>query len=381
MAGSGVEVSWAALERAANRGHGEQLWVRFRTPGGDGAADLEAAVGAANDARPGTDEEDDVFGEGVSTCDDGAVVLVSRLGSPDGLRGWLGDVARTLEDRGREGALLPAPEARLPDWLAADPGLGPQLGAFVAYSVDRVAADDEAARGAWLVAPDVTQEITRSGARWGAFEGSRTFLTVNAFTVELVEQDVSDGLRAGVERFGLAEVAHLRASPRRLSTTGLAPHGLRVSVLWDDELGWAERVAVLREQVVTLPGATDLAFVRHTGPVSPSWGSFASGGPRPPGIRPGQAESARHLHHEYVPDAHGIQVLTDAHLARARDLSSWQVTSLAGGRHLVEAADLAPWFAGDDVDPEVLAAARDDFGDMVLTKEVVKANPPAWKRR
>ena len=71
-----------------------------------------------------------------------------------------------------------------------------------------------------------------------------------------------------------------------------------------------------------------------------------------------------------------MQVLTDQHLTNARDLSGWDVESLRGGRHLVRAKDLSPWYATPEPDPDVLARARRDFGDMILTTETIKRNPP-----
>jgi len=85
---------------------------------------------------------------------------------------------------------------------------------------------------------------------------------------------------------------------------------------------------------------------------------------------------SRPLMSSFVPDVNGIQVLTDAHLARANDLSAWSITSLNAGRHLVEAKDLAAWYANPEPDPRLLEQARADFGNMILTPEaIVEHNP------
>jgi hypothetical protein len=76
--------------------------------------------------------------------------------------------------------------------------------------------------------------------------------------------------------------------------------------------------------------------------------------------------------------AHGIQVLRSRHLDRARDLSEWAVTPLGHDRHLVEATDLDSWFAHETPDPDLLTKARHDFGAMILTEEIARANPPPW---
>lgn len=63
--------------------------------------------------------------------------------------------------------------------------------------------------------------------------------------------------------------------------------------------------------------------------------------------------------------------MTDAHLARATDLSAWSLEALGGGWHLLRAKDLAPWLTGQQVHPDVLARARADLGDMVMTRAIL----------
>jgi hypothetical protein len=47
-------------------------------------------------------------------------------------------------------------------------------------------------------------------------------------------------------------------------------------------------------------------------------------------------------------------ILTDTHLGNANDLSDWVIEPLGGGRHLVQAKDLKPWYANIDPDPDTL---------------------------
>jgi hypothetical protein len=64
------------------------------------------------------------------------------------------------------------------------------------------------------------------------------------------------------------------------------------------------------------------------------------------------------------------------HLANVHDLSRWTITDLGHGRHLVEHPDLAAWYANPYPEPDVVDQARRDFGSMILTKEIIRANPP-----
>jgi hypothetical protein len=92
----------------------------------------------------------------------------------------------------------------------------------------------------------------------------------------------------------------------------------------------------------------------------------------------------RHLAASFVPDAFGIQLLTDHHLDRALDLTDWTVEEVAPDRYLVRARDLAAWFAVSDSEevrferfpaPALLDQARADFGPMILTREAAAAHP------
>lgn len=47
----------------------------------------------------------------------------------------------------------------------------------------------------------------------------------------------------------------------------------------------------------------------------------------------------KHLNAQYIPDAHGLPLLTDAHLGHANDLSDWIIEPLGEGKHLVQAKD------------------------------------------
>ncbi|MGV8849341.1 MAG: hypothetical protein ACOH16_07325 [Propionibacteriaceae bacterium] len=68
----------------------------------------------------------------------------------------------------------------------------------------------------------------------------------------------------------------------------------------------------------------------------------------------------------------GIQLITGTHLARAHDLSDWQVTQVSPDRYLVDAADLEPWFTGERTDPDVYAKAEHAFGRMLVTSETAE---------
>jgi hypothetical protein len=158
-----------------------------------------------------------------------------------------------------------------------------------------------------------------------------------------------------------------------LGTLGRACYGVM-----DDTVSWQDRLAQVTQAMVAFPGDTDQAFIQHSH-VYPHWSDLSTGRPLLPYVDETQIHYNRHLYARYIPGAHGLQILTDAHLANANDLSDWIIEPLGGGKHLVQAKDLEPWYATVDPDPETLAKARADFGGMILTPEIIAANPPPWR--
>ena len=143
----------------------------------------------------------------------------------------------------------------------------------------------------------------------------------------------------------------------------------------DDAATWQDRLEQVTRAMVAFPQDTDLAFVQYSNAYG-GWTQLDTARPPLPHVSEGQIRYNRHLNSRFIPDAHGLQLLTDAHLGRANDLSDWIIEPLGAGRHLVQAKDLQPWYATIDPDPETLAKGRADFGKMILTLETIKNNPP-----
>ena len=98
----------------------------------------------------------------------------------------------------------------------------------------------------------------------------------------------------------------------------------------------------------------------------------------------------KHLEPDYVFDAGVAQVLTTSQLAKTTlPPDRWTVTDLGADRHLVTANNPDPWLHPDPhyvhpnydlppdwSDPEVLAAARADFGPAIMTVDTLRQHPP-----
>jgi hypothetical protein len=146
----------------------------------------------------------------------------------------------------------------------------------------------------------------------------------------------------------------------------------------DDTASWRDRLEQVTAAMVAFPEDTDLAFVQYSGAYTIDWSDLATGRPALPYVLESGIRYNRHLNSKNIPDAHGLQFLTDTHLGHATNLSDWVIEPLGGGRHLVQAKDSEPWYANIDPDPQTLAQASADFGKMMLTPETIADNPLPW---
>lgn len=381
MPETGVEVVWGALNKAWRKAEYEELWVQFRPRGSKDVLDaVEAAVQIADQVVEDAGWGEDVHTTGgVSDSDAGPVVLLRRAGHEPGLRSWLGAFAHHLESLGKSGKVTAPPEAYLPDWLNGVIELPRQLTSFVSYRTNNLTGlEEQERRAGWHVTAALTEKVTEAGAAWGRFSGADVYLSRNIHTIRTKNPDVGRPLAEGISRFGMAGVTYLRSKPRRLISMHLGTQGRACYQVMDDTMSWHDRLEQVSAAMAAFPDDTDLAFVQYTHALTISWDALITGRPPLPFVRESHIRYNKHLHSQYTPDAHGLQILTDTHLGHATDLSDWVIAPLGGGRHLVQAKDLEPWYANIDPDPETLAKARADFGKMILTPQTVADNPPPW---
>ena len=132
--------------------------------------------------------------------------------------------------------------------------------------------------------------------------------------------------------------------------------------------GWREQVDLCRQVLLWEPELVLWAIVGTS--EYPSLGHTIARCPTAP-VNPVHI-SAHGLRGTLVNAVQGIQLLTGTHVARAHDLSDWDVTQVSSDRYVVEAHDLTPWFTGDRTDPDVYDKAAHDFGRMLVTPETVE---------
>jgi hypothetical protein len=330
-----------------------------------------SAVEAANQifGEDNGQAEEYIWVDVVGWAAEGLALHHEEIASVELLERWLDHVVADLTAAGMTGRLVPRAPLRLPVFY--DTLTRHELTAFIAYTVIDPFPPAQAPH-LWNVDVGVTRTLAERFGR-PPFQGGR-IISGNPLQERSPTTAVDALARDLVASWHT--VCHLRESPERAVTSAFYVNGSHCFMVHDPHQPWTDRLQTCLQAVLALPHATNLAFVQYANPFSTRWDHMVQGNPALP--HPGLAARWRYrpdLIPRYIPDPRGIMLLTDAHLDRADDLTGWEIDSLGHGRHLVMAPDLAAWYAQPEPDPAVLAAARADFGPVILTPEILEANP------
>ena len=232
----------------------------------------------------------------------------------------------------------------------------------------------------WFVDPGVTASIVAAAQDWVITPGCRSYLTRNGgyWGMEIEGLDWQRGVVEAIHRYVNAIVICRRSKPTRMRKFELWPHG-RVSYSdYDPSLPLSEKIALARQPLGFALESTDLAFVTTHYPNANPWSPWnrETRDYSWPYVGEADVRYNRPLLASMVPDVNGIQVLTTAHLERANDLSDWTVSHLRGDRYLVEVQDLEAWYAQPLPDAATLEKAREDFGAMIMTPQLIEEHSP-----
>lgn len=254
----------------------------------------------------------------------------------------------------------------------------PQLTAYLAYTTGDLTAIPRNERAQlWFVEEKITRYIAEQAITWAYTRGGQQYLCREDadWWVQPVDLDYGLALAQAIDRYTFCNVRCCLERPFRQQAVGLWPQGTVIYQTVDPTLDWRHKLEQVRQTLTWTPPHTDLGFVRYGRGGITRWNHPIVPWPH---VDEPQVRYNRPLLASFVPDVNGIQLLTDAHLERATDLTDWVIEPLAGGRHLVSARDLEPWYAQPEAHPEVLARARYDFGEMLMTPERIKTYSP-WR--
>jgi len=278
---------------------------------------------------------------------------------------------------GVSGLIQAAEEARVGAWPTDDA----TPAGFLAWS-HQINPDVTAVerQSHWHVEPAATKAITQHAAGWTAGGGDHSIVHLGLFSMALApDADVSPIMEASLARNQNTACIRYRPEERSGRTAYLSSGGEGILQVIGASVPWQHRVDATRTGLLTCPTEDlNLAFIRPATPRAQFWSSIHMR-QELPNLLEHNIRYNRHLLSHYTPDAHGIQILTGNHLELANDLAAWKTKKIGPDRYLVEAPDLAPWYSEPLPNDEAVDQARRDFGDMILTKKTIAANPPPWK--
>lgn len=319
---------------------------------------------------------DDEFGDQrtnsnwVSLSPHGPTMQLEGADSVEDLRQWVSRFAELLTQAGFAGVIRVAREARV---FARPAHISRYaLCAFVGYTLAAPELQDRRVR--WAVAPDLTEQVTEAATAWAVIPGGRVSLNQQVSSVEIAAEQVPAGMRFALRRDAATGITVQRKKPWRDAAAEFTYGGRAVYRLVDETYSWQDTVAAMQQAMLFAPAHTDLAFLRFASNHADSWTDLDPVNRMPVGVDEGAMRYNRHLWSRYTADANGVQLLTGAHLANARDLSDWDIEEVARDRYLVQTRNLEPWYASEHPDPEVLEQARRDFGGMIISRDVIRAN-------
>lgn len=257
---------------------------------------------------------------------------------------------------------------------------GPVTG--VAYTTGDLRKANNGRNAGWYVHPDLSASLVAAAQDWVVTPGCRRWITRSGgyWGMEMDGLDWQQGWFEAIQSYGNAEVVTRQTRPTRMRQVSFWPHGRVTYGAHDPRLSWAEKLELARRPLTFAVEHTTVAFVATRYPGDNVWWPSQGTDDDWAYVHESDVRYNEPLLSSMVPDAHGIQVLTKAHIDRAANLDDWAVTNLGHGRYLVEASDLEAWYSGAAPDRATREKAREDFGHMVITRELIEANFP-WTSR
>ncbi len=282
------------------------------------------------------------------------------------LQRWIGQLAANLTAEGVSGSLTGARGVGRVAWAKELQDKTPTLSGMLAYQP----LPSATMYGfGWGADPAVLEAVLDHTLAWALADADLARVWMNGVNIPVEPSAARPLFRRAVEA-SCSLSGYSRAKYRVRFERFRSPAAVSLSQYGYSTRNWQELVEDLRQQVLTAP-RDRLVLARVD---AYDWSDILLA------FRDRTAHDGHSLNlypdlwGEWSPDPCGIQILTSAHLAKAHDLSDWTITGLGDDRHLVEARNLADWYAQPPSriyyrDPGFMAKPRADFGDMILTRQ------------
>jgi hypothetical protein len=339
------------LRQVAANGY-DEVHVEFvadAPPDRDPAAVVAVAGGAvdvANGAVP------DMVGGDPAVSVAGVSVPLRRLLSEEVLAAWVDAFAGALSTRELSGLLRATPLARLPDWVAAL--TAPRMTVFVARDGALGPAD-----AGWCTA----------AVQWAAFEGAAALLSTGGMHQAVPIAGLAERLAMALWVNGAVAVTFAGPPGGRVNRVQLNANGHAMFQEHAPGSPPAEQAERARAALLANVADTRLGFVAMVPLWAYEWDARARALPGLPTIPAASIHVLRDngdVWRRFVPDVHGMQLLSGVHRDSVSDLSAWQLADIDDDHLLVEAHDLTDWLRPGGPGEAVLTAARASFAPIIL---------------
>jgi hypothetical protein len=327
---------------------------------------------------------------------DGPMALVTECEPSRALTLMLEKLARGLEEAGVSGKLRPGKQ--FIDYHFENNAF-PALNALVTLPVDQAALlasydpyIKRPDRVEWLVERDITRQVVDRVMEWVLDIEGPVQVWVGATRFQMDAESVADFVVDTLPSQYMLSVARSTGHDRRRAAQ-FSEYGCLSVASYDVNLSRAQHLSELIGVMRSIAPQSNTAFVREASSSATERTLLRILPPISALVEAvgGSLWTLPHLERDYVYDAYVAQVLTQSQLAKTSDLppTRWSIEDLGADRHLVvhRAPDL--WFEndptpyGDRVGPrispvsdEVLAQARADFGDAIMTSRTLEEHPP-----
>ncbi|MGV9266212.1 hypothetical protein ACWDRR_16290 [Kitasatospora sp. NPDC003701] len=355
----GIRLDVAGIEAALERNGHDSCHIEFvpDRPGGsrwDGDnTDLLTVTEAALSAADGDGTDATMWGQGPVLTLNGTGLALKGYAGPASLAAWLERFSTSLRAQGWCGRVRATAVVMPPHWLRH--GHERRATAFVALDHPLTGRAD-------------THAWAERAAGWAARTGGDAHLSATPILQHdpAGPSEVAAHLTATLRCSTTATLVQYEEAEARASRVLVQRDGLAVYQAYDPARPWTELIDRVRDAIVAEAPRARLAFVAMTELWAYGWQDRGRQLPPLPTLTATDLRSNHPVWRRHVPDAHGIQLLTHAHLDQAHDLSGWSVTEVRPDRFLVEDRDPAAWFSPDGPGPELVERARHDFGELVL---------------
>ncbi len=309
------------------------------------------------------------------------MVDLDWIGTDEQTQEWLDTFAETLNGLGWAGKITAAPQVFFPEDMDDDMR-HTCLTCYVALTVDDPTGYFAGGQGQWLADAELTREWCDYAAGWAILPGATTYLSEATSRVIVDDPRPARELMTAAQRSAQATVVNLVPNPYRARFLSFDFHARITFQSGAAADGtptpdWRDQLPSVTEALLHRPACLDYGLIL------PQWLSEeVDSGPTPTSGQPptwttvSMAQSALVGH--LCTRRYAIQVITRDHLDKAHDLSEWSVTEVAYERYLVQARDLGAWWDDPEPSPEIIDRARQDFGAMITTYDVIQADPHGW---